>query len=204
MENSQRDSLANIVNQIYNFEKDYDYESLANASDWIELLQEYFPERKEYLFIENIASRTSIELLSMNLGDMVYRSDSFSFDITRRLEDNIEELNTDDILEIYNHIFEKDLQPITINDDKNYGVNEDDRFESISISHIVKVLAITFERLLETQLKLLKLRFFYLPKDKVFYEKINVDANKETIDEIIANVTGNWKIMHLVVASATT
>ena len=53
------------------------------------------------------------------------------------------------------------------------------------------MLVITFERLLETQLELLKLRFFYLPKDKVFYEKIKVDADKETIDEIIANVTGN-------------
>ena len=136
MENLQRESLANIVNQIYNFKNHYDYESLANASDWIELLQEYFPERNKYYFIENIALRTAIELLSKDLSDMVNISDKFSFDVTEKVENNIKNLNTDDTLEIYDHIFQKNLQSLTINEDKIYGINEDDRFESISIYHI--------------------------------------------------------------------
>ncbi len=191
-ENSEN-YILQVIFRVLKLENDFEHtEYLTNASDWISLIQESFQEANRTDFIEIATFDTAVDILSVELGRMDNYSIPRAHDKVWQIENNLNNLRIDDILELYDHIFGKNLQPIVLNDgrEKEYCINEDDRFESVSIQHIKEILLLTFENQLNTQLELLKVRLFYLPKDKSFYKKIHFDTDKETIDELIRNVTG--------------
>lgn len=197
MDKNKEDYLAHIVYRVFNFEREFEsFEDLANKNGWSSLLQENFFERYKTDFIELFAFEAAIEILAIELGRMgnylVPKAYRFKKNIIENLNERFYE---QDILEIYGYLFDIDLGYVSICNDSaettEYAINEADRFESISFTHIKEVLAVTFEGILNTQLELLKLRLYNLSMSKDFYKKLPFDVDKEIMAEIIKSVTGN-------------